>query len=625
MIMTAKREWQIVNLIKKDTYITSEEIADKINVSKKTVQTTIKNMATMEYGFQILAKKSFGYSLKVVNEKLYKYYLKQLFMQNELPSSPEQRNNYVLMSLLLSDTYIKIDDLCDQIYVSNSTMMLTIKKIKKVLDYYNMSIISKPNYGIKIEGNEIDKRRCIAKAIDFNWINKKDKECLDAINEVLEDVFTKEKFQISYVSRKRLIKYLQVSLYRIINKHSLEENSYFNCDDEKINMISHIICHKLSKELQIEININEIGLVSVLLMGEQIIDNKHYTENIIYNQQIMDLVQEMLERIYKNFNLDFRSDIELQMNLCKHLLPLIVRLEYGFQSDNQLLDDIKKEYPMAFEIATLASNVIYEEYYRKINEDEIGYIAMSFALSLEKRKNYFKKNILLVCGTGMGSARLLKMKIEKSFKESINEIIICDVVNINKIDLSSVDYIFTTVHIEKRISKPIVEIPLFLNEENIYKIKREFKKNEKIRFEKYFYKDLFLSNNSFKNKEEAIKNICKHIVRKGYSEEGLYDLVMQREKLGKTTFGNLIAMPHPIYSTSERTYISVNIIDKPINWDGSLVQIIFLISISKDKSEKLDDFYKGIMNMFTNDVFIKDLIRYQSFDKLLNIVKKIEC
>ena len=68
---------------------------------------------------------------------------------------------------------------------------------------------------------------------------------------------------------------------------------------------------------------------------------------------------------------------------------------------NPILQDIKREYPLAYEMATQACSVLQDVSPNPIKEDEIGYIAVSFALALErqKAKEWAPKNILIVCAS----------------------------------------------------------------------------------------------------------------------------------------------------------------------------------------------------------------------------------
>jgi lichenan operon transcriptional antiterminator len=84
-----------------------------------------------------------------------------------------------------------------------------------------------------------------------------------------------------------------------------------------------------------------------------------------------------------------------------------------------------------------------------ISEGEIGYLALIFALALEQQKNpdYSKYNILIVCSSGQGRARLLMYKYQQTFGKYINQIYLCNQFELNGFDFSKVQYVFTTIPI----------------------------------------------------------------------------------------------------------------------------------------------------------------------------------
>lgn len=627
--MKSGREKAIFKMLKSDEFITSSTIANELHLSERTIQTLIKQMNEDKvlYGAEIISKKRYGYCLNVFDLKQYQCYLKfsDDFDKEDIPNSQNERILYVAMYLLFHNQYVKLDELCEKLYVSKSTIANVIRSVKKIFIKYQIEIDAKPNYGLKIICDELSRRRCIVDCLKKHQeLKPDDLEIGSIIQNILDDVFTKECFQISAVSRNSLVLHLCIAVKRIKKGYYLDRNYKFVLYDEENLRISKIITHKLERKLQINIPDKEIDYIAIQLACKQIVDKENSKQNLVFTQQILDIVEDMINQVEEAFHIDFKNDLELQMNLCQHMVPLKIRLEYGFIAENPLLEDIKKEYPLAYEMATLASSVMYEQYLRKMSEDEIGYIAMTFALALEKRKSNRKKNVLLVCGTGRGSAKLLQLKVEKHFKDMIDHVYTCDVHQILEIDFYHIDYVFTTVSIPSKIPVPIVEMPAFLNEDNVYEIKQRIETNKKIFFQQYFHKKLFFVHLKYNEKIDVLKFLCKQAVDQGFSKEGLFDLVLKREILGKTAFGNFVAMPHPTKSSSLDTYVCVGILDNPIDWDGTPVQIIFLISIVCSSSQQLDNFYKGITRLFRNRKQIQRLIQNQDYQTLQNVVKNIE-
>ncbi|MCB6745976.1 transcriptional antiterminator, partial [Anaerostipes hadrus] len=67
--------------------------------------------------------------------------------------------------------------------------------------------------------------------------------------------------------------------------------------------------------------------------------------------------------------------------------------------------------------AVAAGECIEAVIHRKVNEDEISYLAIHIAIALERMRK--KKRVLVVCETGVGSAKILSYQLENRFANEI--------------------------------------------------------------------------------------------------------------------------------------------------------------------------------------------------------------
>ena len=160
---------RLIDLYKKlsiQKYQSAVYLAEALDISDKTVRKLIKQLDDIiKYsGAHIEVKHRYGYRLAIEDEELFKDYLKKEFKEQaiEIPNTSEERIEYIKEYLLKNDDYIKLDELSDILYISRKTITNELKKIEKELNNYNLQLIRKPNYGIKIEGEEFDLRLCTA-------------------------------------------------------------------------------------------------------------------------------------------------------------------------------------------------------------------------------------------------------------------------------------------------------------------------------------------------------------------------------------------------------------------------------------------------------------------------------
>ncbi|WKL00632.1 PRD domain-containing protein [Paenibacillus amylolyticus] len=131
-------------------------------------------------------------------------------------------------------------------------------------------------------------------------------------------------------------------------------------------------------------------------------------------------VQQMLGHIYDRYTYDLRDDERLPNDLYAHLKPMITRLEHGMNMRNPLLGHIRKYYPLAYEITISAVKQLQTYVPHEINDSEIGYLALHIGAALERKyqiPHRKRKSVLLVCGSGYGTARILESRLRSLFAE----------------------------------------------------------------------------------------------------------------------------------------------------------------------------------------------------------------
>ena len=73
-------------------------------------------------------------------------------------------------------------------------------------------------------------------------------------------------------------------------------------------------------------------------------------------------------------------------------------------------------YPLAFELAVIAGEIIEENFQFRTQENEIGFLAMHFGAALERKglneKNQERKAII-VCYAGVATAMLIKERLNR--------------------------------------------------------------------------------------------------------------------------------------------------------------------------------------------------------------------
>ena len=123
--------------------ISGPELCTKLDITVRTLRNDIKECKNefLQHGIQIISKHAVGYTLQVINEESYYHYLEDMMKEESenqmlIPIYPEERVNYLIRMFLTQNDYIRIEDICDMIFVSRSTLSNDLKEVREKLNYF---------------------------------------------------------------------------------------------------------------------------------------------------------------------------------------------------------------------------------------------------------------------------------------------------------------------------------------------------------------------------------------------------------------------------------------------------------------------------------------------------------
>ncbi len=636
----------LYSMLSDDEYTTASTLAQMQHVSSKTVRNELKNLNRTlgPYGMEIESKNGAGYRLLVLDENGRRDFENRLWEQEEersgVPDSPEERINYLINYLLREDDYVKLDDLGALLYVSNKTLTANLKEVDRILKEYDLVLTRKPKYGIRIEGSEFNRRLCIAgvdrrveavgRQLDGGNEPEEAQEVARA-EEAVQDCLSRYPFIISNVAYRDLIIHLLIAFHRMSEGFYIESLGYEAEKDQTSYQMAADILNSLKSYYRVDITEDEISYIAIHLKSKEtlmeVMPRESENSYLVVSPEIDELIEAMLDSVYSAFRFDFRQDFDMIMALRRHLVPMLVRLQHGIRLNNPLLSEIKQQYALAFTMATTACAILGRRYDTVVREEETGYVALLFALALERKKSQItKKNILMVCATGQASSQLMQYRYQIEFGPYINSIKVCDVGQLADYDFTDVDYVFTTVPITLELPVPVQEVEYFLRSSSISAVKHALTQNYDHTITDIYREELFLPHRRFRTKDEALHIMCDYAREHGYADKNFMDSVMAREEIAKTAFGNLVAMPHPLEIMGDMPFVCVALLDEPIQWiesdPDSLVQAIFLISVANVKNYDVQEFYQVTTCLFMNEAGIRELLRNQTFEELIGLLKK---
>ncbi len=432
----SSRQWQILDLLLNiQSEITAGDIAEQIGVSSRTVHRELIEIEQLIKPYGVSIQKRSGIGIQITGQPEQLQTLKDELTQSETQEfSSQDRRTLIISWLLDTDDPIKLFSLSHDLHVAIPTISSDLDELEGWLKKQNLILLRRRGYGVQIKGTEIAKRHAISLLAEEQLddselftssveppVHPVSRQLLSMVGKQiffdvekalwqLEERFPTNLTEAQYT--KLLIK-LSVAIRRIqqgkaIETHTLSPQA-FSIKDEAAEKLDHFI-----SLLQFDLPEAEILYFSHLFEAWEASDPLNLLE--LGDFQLADTVARMIRLVEQEVQIPLSKDFSLREGLLHHLEPAIKRIRDGGNIRNPLLYQIKKDYDILFQIVKNACQQTLSDL--DVPDEEIAFIVMHFGASIE-RSNQVSQPIraLIVCTSGIGSSKLLAVRISKEFPQ----------------------------------------------------------------------------------------------------------------------------------------------------------------------------------------------------------------
>ena len=412
-------------------------------------------------------------------------------------------------------------------------------------------------------------------------------------------------------------------------------------------------------------------LITDLIMGINISGLK---DDIFYkwiNEEAV--AEEITDKISDMINLNLRGDKILITGLIDNLKFSIYRIKNDIQIINSVFKDLILNKDKNIEIVKKAVEETEKEFKINFTEYELAAMAYLVRASIKRTKRNNIKKVLLICGLGYGSSKIL----EESLKENY-ELDIVDVIPYYLADdlipaYKEVDFILSTIEIHRQFEVsygiPIIKINPVMQKEDFEKLAEygieknktsvslkklisiienntEIKDRQKLidslknEFEDRIINDIQKTGYTLKKllKKENVKFIDEAenwkeaifqsgdllVSNKKVTSEYVHEMVELVEKHGPyIVLEEGIAMPHAGISENVlETGISLLVVNEKVSLPEGRNANIFLSFAAKNKNDNID-IMNDLFELITKYEFIDKVSKMKNYSQLETYLEEI--
>ncbi|WFR55774.1 BglG family transcription antiterminator [Anaerocolumna sp. AGMB13025] len=502
MKLTSRSKKIILLLLEEENYTAIHTIAERVNVSSRTVLRELNSIENWMNDNGILLEKKKGTGIRINIPKNRREGLKNTILREkaDLTYSPEQRLALLKAELLKNTEITKLFTLTKLFDVTEGTISADLDKLVPWMEKYKLRIIKKPGLGVYVEGNEIAFRSAMISLIYeqfheaeiINIIFNREKEELD-IEEIknrisleildITDIINLERIQkfLHLVERRLNLQFadnsfialvirISITIQRCLKGKLISGFDNIKMDVPKDDLFYLVKEWFLSPENSFPgvITQEEIKYMVIHIKGAEI-QERHGSLKDTDEIKIYDLTKEVIYIAERETGIYLEDNERLLRGLAGHLKMAVYRIRMQLDIMNPLLEDIKEMYPELYKTAVKCAKFIEEKENIILPEDEIAYLATHIGAAVKEEKNnaLFIYRAVLVCTNDIGVAQLLVSEIERVFTNiRISSIISVMDMDIVRLAQKHIDFIITTVELLVTELPTILVNPI-LNEADI--------------------------------------------------------------------------------------------------------------------------------------------------------------
>ncbi len=620
---------QILEIMELRRTARPESLADKLKVGAKTIKNDMKELNRLLEGSALVESVSGRYALFILDERTFREKKQTVYSQNDYMNSPSKRYGYILNRLMHEEGAVLIDDLADEICVGRTTINGDLKKLREMLESYQVGIVGRTNTGIRLEGDELSIRLLV---LEQMYDRVFESFLLDDDLESMVNEYCQE-YGLDYMTTQYFMRSYTVMIDRVLNDHPLNslQEKYHELEQTTAYRFAEKIVMRTMEMFQVRIPMEEILFLSLPIAGMRTPMNREDKQVLEISEEVAELVVKILNRIAYDMNFHI-SPTDLLDDFVYHINFMLNRLKYRFYIRNYALAEIRERYPLAYKMAEVAKKVIEEQTSFAVTDDELGFLASYFSLFLEEQhyKNRKVFRVGIVCAQGAISGKLIQVRLEKMMSDQTEFELLSEK---EAEDREDFDLLISTSRNYESDAVPVICLGEFFDEvEVLRQIERlKYMGNLEVSMKTGIHSliatilepEHFYVLGPEPSYLEAVLYMIDCLTEEGALEADFKEAFLKREKKSTMLFDERIGFPHLQY-LGEKIVLAVGAADRA----GSGVRFILLLALPKD-SELNDDIlihiYNELLVISSDETLTEEIAKLKSGSEfVLYMIRKNE-
>lgn len=637
--MLTRRQSKLLEMLLNNVQgVTGTKLAEYLEVSSRTVRNEISEINRIwESGSVIKSSRQRGYFIETADMESVKDY----FLSEKNGRTTEEAvsdRGWIILGMILKDGQADIFDIGDELALSEPAVYKEVGRFqKKLMSEYQSELLRISGDKLRIDEDEAKLRQTLFRIIknetqnrvhNYSWFLRTflyddfDQKEYGWMEKLVKEYFDSRFIQISDDGLYMAVSAVYITIVRNYQNHRVPETTAPELTGRELTGFFDYL-----KTQGIELKNGDIRVLAGLLHSFKMTSDTSAQSEI--GGLSVQILEDFCHDVMEKYHFDLWQSQDFYDNILIHIEYMMRRLETGYEVKNPILNDVKKQYPYAYEISMLMASIIYKYKHCYIQDDEISFIAIFVEHFLENVNQKLKAVIISAARFSVNS--IVSSWIKTNFQNQIEVKALLPKHSLEQyLEEHPVDLIISIMDTFVHPSVATFRMDGIPNQYTltamnalVHKIRMNYRFREMIKI--YFNKGSIRIYREKRSFEQVIQDLSQALKE----EDCIYDVrefvtdVLQREVNYPTFIGDWFMLPHPLVTFAKKTAISVAVLKQPIRMQEKEIQLIFLLAMERKQNEQIGVLFELFRHMALERSAIRRLTAVETEEEFADVLIQI--
>ncbi len=475
---------------------TVEAIANELKLTSRVVRYNLPSIETFlrPEGLRVMRRRGVGVWVSGDDDRRQAMLTSLGAAEGPRVLDGEDRKLQVLAALLdASPRPVHIGDLEGELGASRPTVRRDVRAAEAWLEGHHLHLQRLPGVGIVVRGSEIDIRKgllsLVLEAVPAERLlslmsevalrapQRADTRGLAEFASRLDlpthrSILTQQLLEPDDNGPMAMVATLYLAIVtrrvRAGRQAELQSGQLRSLIDHPVAAAAARIAAAVEKEANLVLGEADVAAITEFLLGfVELVDASLATQ--ADDEIVIDrLVASAASRLHPSL----AEDVQLRRSLGEHLRRLRVRLRYGLPVTNPLDQEVRQRYPDVYRVASEIVAALHPVGDAVVPQEEVGFLTMYLAGSLERNRLRPKTRVTVVCPAGMATAWILVSRLSAEFPNVEITRVVSKTAFESDLDVAATDLVVSTVPLDELSSVQTVVVSPLLRERDLRHLSR---------------------------------------------------------------------------------------------------------------------------------------------------------